>query len=163
LARTDGLTGIANRRHLFELGAQEMSRARRFGHPLCALMLDIDHFKQVNDIHGHVAGDRILKIVARCFLALVRDIDVVARYGGEEFVILLVETDLTGARILAERLREQVAKTVAVTDQGPLTVTISLGVACAQLERDDFAALLVRADSALYSAKQAGRNRVEAG
>jgi diguanylate cyclase (GGDEF)-like protein len=160
LARTDELTGLANRRYLFEVGARELSRARRFGHPLSALVLDIDHFKDVNDMHGHPAGDRVLQALARCCLAEVRDTDLVARYGGEEIVILFVETDLAGARTSAERLRERVAQTVFATDQGPLSVTISVGLAGAQLESDGFTTLFARADSALYAAKQAGRNRV---
>ena len=137
-----------------------MLRARRFGHPLSALMLDIDQFKQVNDLHGHAAGDQILKIVARCLMTLVRDIDIVARYGGEEFVILLVETELTGAQMLAERLREQVANTVVITDQGPLGVTISLGAASTLVDSDGIDTLLVRVDGALYAAKRAGGNQV---
>ena len=161
MARTDALTGVANRRYLFELGAQELSRARRFGHPLSVLLLDIDHFKHVNDSYGHAAGDQVLQALARCCQKQVRDIDVVGRYGGEEFVILLVETDSAGALRSAERLRAQVAQMVTETDQGPITVNISLGVASAQLDRDGFATLVVRADSALYAAKQAGRNRVE--
>ena len=161
LARTDALTGIDNRRYLLEVGARELSRARRFGHPLSVLMLDIDHFKSVNDIYGHAAGDQILKIVARALVTLVRDIDIVARYGGEEFVILLLETDLAGAYISAERLRQGVGQTVAITDQGPLQVTLSIGIACTRAESEELTSLLVRADSALYAAKQAGRNRVE--
>ena len=97
LARTDGLTGIPNRRYLFEIGERELSRARRFGHPLAALMLDIDRFKQVNDTHGHAVGDQALRALARCCLKNIRDIDTIGRYGGEEFVVLLVETDGAGA------------------------------------------------------------------
>jgi len=162
LARTDALTGIANRRQLFEVGERELSRARRFNRPLSALMLDIDFYKQVNDTHGHAVGDQVLRVVARCCLEQLRDSDVVARYGGEEFAIMCLETDLAGGRITAERLRARVAQMVFVSDQGPLNVTVSVGVACAQPENEGFAALLVRADSALYAAKQAGRNRVEA-
>lgn len=161
LARTDALTGIANRRYLFEVGTQEISRARRFGHPLSALMLDIDHFKLVNDTYGHAVGDQVLQSVARLCKGYVRDIDIVARYGGEEFTILLLETELAGARILAERLRAHVAQSRIVTDQGAVGVTLSTGIADAQMESDGFESLLARADGALYAAKQAGRNRVE--
>ena len=162
LARTDALTGVANRRVLFEAGERELSRARRFSHPLSAVMLDIDYFKQVNDTRGHAVGDQVLRLVARCCLEQVRDSDVVARYGGEEFAILCLETDLAGARISAERLRAHVARLVCVSDQGPFNVTISLGVAHAQAESGGFSVLLEHADRALYAAKQAGRNRVEA-
>ena len=160
LARTDALTGIANRRQLFEAGHGELSRARRFGHPLTALMLDIDHFKQVNDTHGHAAGDRVLQSVARLCRQYVRDIDIVARYGGEEFTILLVETALEGGYMLAGRLCELVARTRIEIEQQSLAVTISLGVAGVGADGEEFASLLARADGALYAAKQAGRNRV---
>ena len=163
LARTDALTGIANRRYLFEVGAHELSRARRFSHPLSTIMLDIDHFKQVNDEYGHAMGDEVLRSLTRYFLKLIRDIDIVARYGGEEFVILLVETDAASARITAERLCEQVAQTVTGSTQSPVKVTISLGVAGARPDSDNLDVLLARADQALYTAKQAGGNRVEVG
>ena len=162
LAQTDDLTGIANRRQLFELGARELSRARRFGHPLSAMMVDIDDFKQVNDTYGHAVGDQVLQSIARWCLELVREGDVVARYGGEEFVILSHETDLTGAHISAERVRTHVAQKIVASDQGPLSVTISIGVAGALVDSDGFAALIERADSALYVAKQLGRNQVAA-
>jgi diguanylate cyclase (GGDEF)-like protein len=161
LARTDALTGIANRRYLFEVGARELSRARRFSHPLSALVLDIDHFKQINDTHGHATGDQVLQALARVCQKHVRDIDIVGRYGGEEFVILLVETDLSGAHRSAERLRAQIAETRIETDQGQVQVTVSVGVAGAYIQSDGFATLVVRADGALYAAKKAGRNRVE--
>jgi len=161
LARTDALTGIANRRTLFEAGARELSRARRFGHPLSALMLDIDQFKQVNDTYGHARGDEVLHVLAQRCQQHIRESDLVARYGGEEFVILLVETELRGARSLAERLRDLLAQTVSDTGEGPLQVTVSIGVAATNGETVDFAALLQRADEALYAAKQAGGNRVE--
>ena len=162
LSRTDALTGIANRRQLFEVGAHEMNRARRFGHPFSVLMFDIDHFKQVNDAYGHAVGDQVLQAIARCCVQQSRESDLVARYGGEEFAVLLLETNLEGARISAERLRAQIARTAVPTERGPLSLTISCGVAVAQVESDGFATLLVRADSALYAAKQGGRNRVEA-
>jgi diguanylate cyclase (GGDEF)-like protein len=159
LARTDALTDIPNRRYLFEIGEHELSRARRFGHPLSALMLDIDRFKQVNDTHGHAVGDQVLRALARCCLKNIRDIDTIGRYGGEEFVVLLVETDGAGAQKTAERLRVQAALSVTESPRGPVSVTISVGVA-ARAENDDLPALLARADQALYAAKQAGRNRV---
>jgi len=122
LARTDGLTGIPNRRYLLEIGERELSRARRFGHPLAALMLDIDRFKQVNDTHGHAVGDQALRALAHCCTTTIRDIDTVGRYGGEEFVVLLVETDGAGAERTAERMRAQVALTVTDSPRGPVSV-----------------------------------------
>jgi diguanylate cyclase (GGDEF)-like protein len=160
LARIDDLTGLYNRRYLFELGEQELRRARRFGHPLSLLMLDIDDFKQINDRYGHESGDQVLRTVANCCLAYSRDSDKVGRYGGEELVILLVETELASARLFAERLCRRVAQTATPTAHGPVHVTVSLGVAAIQAEGDGWAALLGRADRALYAAKQAGRNRV---
>jgi diguanylate cyclase (GGDEF)-like protein len=160
LARTDSLTGIANRHHLFEVGAQELSRARRFGHRLSALMLDIDHFKAVNDMYGHASGDEVLRGVARACLDVTRDIDIVARYGGEEFVILLPETDMAGAYLVGERLREHVEQTVTETERGAVGVTISVGIAILEPESNELASLLSLADKALYEAKQAGRNRI---
>jgi diguanylate cyclase (GGDEF)-like protein/PAS domain S-box-containing protein len=159
LARTDPLTGIPNRRYLFEVGERELSRARRFAHPLAAFMLDIDHFKQVNDAHGHALGDQVLRALAHCCLKNIRDIDTVGRYGGEEFVVLLVETDSVRAHRIAERLRDQVSLLATDTPLGPVRVTVSLGVA-ARMDGDDLTTLLARADQALYAAKQAGRNRV---
>lgn len=163
MARTDALTGIPNRRYLFELGERELSRARRFGHPLSALMLDMDHFNRVNDTHGHAQGDRVLQAVAQCCLLQIRDIDIVGRYGGEEFVILLIETDASGARSLAERIRGSVAQIVLPTAQVPIRITASVGIAQLGEGDSDLDRLLGRADQALYAAKLAGRNRVEVG
>jgi diguanylate cyclase (GGDEF)-like protein len=163
LARSDALTGIANRRYLFEAGEREIGRAHRFGHPLCALMFDIDHFKRVNDVYGHKRGDQVLQALAQCCLRQIRDVDILGRYGGEEFVILLVETDIPGARSLAERIRESVAQLLIATDEAAIRITISLGVARLDEGDSDLASLLGRADKALYAAKQAGRNRVEVG
>ncbi|MBC8492163.1 MAG: diguanylate cyclase [Chloroflexi bacterium] len=160
LATTDGLTGIYNRRHFFELAEHELSRARRYGHPVSAIMLDVDHFKQVNDTYGHAAGDQVLRAVAERCGDNIRDIDILGRYGGEEFAIILPATDLTVAQIAAERLRRCIADVPVPTDKGDLTVTISLGVASSAQDDEDVAALLNRADAAMYAAKQAGRNRV---
>ena len=161
LARTDVLTGVPNRRDLFEQGERELSRARRFSHPLSAIMLDIDRFKRVNDTHGHRLGDRVLQAVAKCCLSHIRDIDMLGRYGGEEFVLLLVQTELAGAQSLAERLRASVAALEIPSGSGPVQVTISAGVAQASEHDSDLAALLARADKGLYAAKHAGRNRTE--
>lgn len=160
MAERDALTGLANRRRLRAAGEAEHRRARRFGHPLAALMLDLDHFKKVNDRYGHGAGDDVLREVARRIQATVREIDVPARYGGEEFAVLLPETDLATARDVAERIRLTVMDAPIHTRQGPVAVTLSAGVAVLDRGDGDLGTLLEAADAALYQAKSAGRNRV---
>lgn len=161
MAITDDLTGLYNRRHFFELGEREFDRARRYYRPLAAIMLDIDYFKRVNDTYGHATGDLVLHTVAdRCRKNL-RDADLLGRYGGEEFVALLPENDLQGAYNAAERLRECIIEAPIETPQGPLRITISLGVACFSEDCSSLTTLLNRADMALYEAKRAGRNRAE--
>jgi diguanylate cyclase (GGDEF)-like protein len=158
LAETDFLTGIANHRRFSEAGEREIQRARRYGHPLAALMLDLDHFKKVNDTYGHAVGDRVLVAMTAAFRNLLRDIDVFGRLGGEEFAILLPETDLEGGRATAERLRAAFADTAVDAGNTVLKVTISIG-ATLLLPEDDG---LERADDAMYEAKRHGRNRVMA-
>ncbi|QDG49632.1 diguanylate cyclase [Persicimonas caeni] len=162
LAILDDLTGLPNRRRLFEVAEAEFSRARRYAKPLSAIMLDIDHFKKVNDTYGHAIGDEILRAVAhRCDDAL-RETDTIGRYGGEEFVVIMPETSLDEAsQCVAERLRTAVADASIVTDRGEVSVTISLGVAELTPADEDVDSLLNRADEALYRAKEGGRNRVE--
>jgi diguanylate cyclase (GGDEF)-like protein len=160
MADRDPLTGLANRRRLLAVGQEEQRRARRFGHPLAALMLDLDRFKLVNDRHGHGAGDDVLREVARRILATVRETDLPARYGGEEFAVLLPETDLDTAREAAERIRLAVAEKPIDTRRGALAVTLSVGVAVLDDDTRDLGALFDAADAALYAAKAAGRNRV---
>jgi diguanylate cyclase (GGDEF)-like protein len=157
LAITDGLTGTYNRRHFFELAEQELNRARRFGHPVSAILLDVDRFKQVNDTHGHAAGDQVLRSVAERCDESIRDIDILGRYGGEEFAIILPATDLSGARNVAERIRQCISDVPVLTDWGDITITVSVGVAS---NGQGVAALLNHADAAMYAAKQDGRNRV---
>ena len=159
LASTDGLTGVRNRRHFMDQATRELAAARRHGLPLAALMLDIDHFKQVNDTYGHATGDQVIRAVAQRLAALIRPEDLLGRYGGEEFS-LVVREDAGGAAALAERLRAALAADPVPTDDGPLPVTISVGVAV--LQRSDTAvdSVLARADAALYKAKHAGRNQV---
>jgi len=164
LAITDSLTGMFNRRHFFDLARQELARALRYGHPLTLIMLDIDHFKQVNDTYGHIAGDDVLVMQASLIRASLREGDLVGRYGGEEFVILLPDTDLEHARQAAERLREAIAVQNLETARGVISVTISIGIAStshaqtgADLSLDQ---MLSWADDALYHAKRAGRNRI---
>jgi diguanylate cyclase (GGDEF)-like protein len=160
MAERDSLTGLANRRRLLAVGQEEQRRARRFSHPLAALMLDLDRFKLVNDRHGHGAGDDVLREVARRIMATVRETDLPARYGGEEFAVLLPETDLETAREAAERIRLAVAETPIGTRRGALPVTLSAGVAVMNDDTRDLGALFDAADAALYAAKTAGRNRV---
>ena len=162
LAQIDPLTGIGNRRFLLERAEHEQLRAERFGSPLSVLLLDIDHFKQINDRHGHAAGDETIRKVALACVDSVREIDVVGRYGGEEFVIVLPGTDLEGARELAERLRATISRiTVPGSDGNSFELTASVGVATYG-PGDELEHLLAAADAALYRAKSLGRNRVVA-
>jgi len=160
LASTDMLTGIFNRRGLFEHGVREIKRAVRFSRPLSAIMLDIDYFKQINDIHSHAVGDQVLQKLAKLCSRNLREVDILGRYGGEEFAVLLPETGAEAAYQTAQRLLECVAATQFRTAKGPLSITISLGIACTQGDINDLSVLLDHADSAMYAAKRAGRNRV---
>jgi diguanylate cyclase (GGDEF)-like protein/PAS domain S-box-containing protein len=163
LASTDYLTRLPNRRFFFNQATAEFARSKRYGHPLSAIMMDVDHFKQVNDLLGHAAGDAALLQIAEIIQECVRESDVVARYGGEEFAILLPETDLGGALAMAERLRSGVESSpLDIEDGNPHRITVSLGVAAMNRE-NDFTVLdklLQKADEALYQAKNSGRNRV---
>jgi diguanylate cyclase (GGDEF)-like protein len=160
LATTDPLTGIANRRKMTAQIDAELERARRFGHPVSVLMVDIDFFKRINDTFGHDTGDRAIVALAQLLAGALRAIDTAARFGGEEFVVLMPETDETVAAVAAERLRATAAALgVHAEDGSAVTLTISIGVASA-LAGDTPSSLLVRADQALYRAKQEGRDRV---
>ncbi len=159
LARTDSLTGTANRRHFLDLAEREMERSDRYGRPLAVVMLDVDHFKQINDCHGHAFGDMVLQGVAAACRAVLRDVDCLGRLGGEEFAVLLPETALAGALDVAERLRLAIAQ-LPMPDTGKPAITASLGVAERLRGEGVFDHLLGRADAALYHAKTEGRNRV---
>lgn len=162
LTKTDALTGVLNRGYLLRTARSELARARRYRTPLACVMLDLDHFKQVNDEHGHLVGDRVLEWVGEALLATVRAHDLVGRFGGEEFVLLLPSTELDGARELAERCRALLAERRIDTGNGGLSVTASFGVsAYPDLDATSVDDLLRAADEALYRAKQRGRNRVE--
>lgn len=161
LSITDPLTRVYNRRHFFELAEMEMSRSKRYSHPISIIMLDLDNFKQVNDTHGHVVGDQMLMAVANLCMGLIRENDFFARYGGEEFIVLLPEAGLASAREAAERLVATIEKTSFVTNAGDLSITISAGVSSNDGQADILLEKLIdRADQALYRAKRAGRNRV---
>ncbi|MBI4356120.1 MAG: GGDEF domain-containing protein [Candidatus Omnitrophica bacterium] len=160
LAVTDGLTKLSVRRHFLDRGREELIRARRHHHPVSLLLIDIDHFKQLNDQHGHLAGDVVLRSVAAILKATVREIDMVARYGGEEFVALLVETDRPRAVQAAQRIRAAVAREPLRAYDEVLAVTVSIGVAAFPDDSEELAELVDLADQALYQAKAAGRNCV---
>jgi diguanylate cyclase (GGDEF)-like protein/PAS domain S-box-containing protein len=161
LARTDPLISMFNRRHFFDLARREIERSRRSGKPLSIILFDLDHFKKINDTYGHPAGDEVLQHVAEHCQAALRFEDILARYGGEEFIVLLPETGLEPAEVVAERLR-QVVETAPFTVCGQnVTITISLGVAGLPPGKETtIEELLSLADSALYISKQSGRNRV---
>jgi diguanylate cyclase (GGDEF)-like protein/PAS domain S-box-containing protein len=160
LAITDDLTGVPNRRRFFELGEAEFRRAQRLGTPLCAIMMDIDHFKQVNDQFGHAIGDQVLRVLAQRCRKQIRESDILGRYGGEEFGILLTDTDLASARNIAERLCHSIQQSPIRSAHENIRLTISLGVAVATADTTNFISLLDDADHAMYAAKRAGRNRV---
>jgi diguanylate cyclase (GGDEF)-like protein len=159
LATLDSLTGIANRRHFFDLAGREVAVARRRQTALAAVMLDIDHFKRINDTYGHQVGDDVICGVVARLRSQSRDTDVLARYGGEEFVLLLPDAGSQAAET-AERLRAEVARIPVETRDGPVEVTVSVGVAYLRPEDTGLDTLLGRADECLYSAKENGRNRV---
>ena len=161
LAITDPLTEIINRRHLFELGQREFNRARRFNHELSVIMIDIDHFKLVNDRYGHATGDVVLFKLAQFLKANIRDIDILGRYGGEEFTIILPETDLEAAYLTAERIRKMMLENFQIVHKDLKPITASIGVAALTAEIDSFSVLVDHSDTALYQAKNNGRNRVE--
>jgi diguanylate cyclase (GGDEF)-like protein len=160
LAMTDELTGLLNRRSFFERGAEEVKRCRRYPLPLSLLMIDIDHFKTINDTYGHTEGDHALRQVAEALRSQSREVDMVARLGGEEFGILLPNTGIAEAVKLADRLRSAVAgETSSVPDHSGM-VTLSIGVAMLDEETQNIDHLLKNADTAMYQAKNRGRNRV---
>ncbi len=162
LATRDDLTGILNRRTLMELGAHALAAAARAGRPVCVLMLDLDHFKDVNDRHGHAAGDRMLADIAETISGGLRDSDILGRYGGEEFCIVLPDTTATGALLIASRIRNAIGGRSYVLGKAAGQMTASIGVAAASgAPTESIDSLVDWADRALYRAKGNGRNRVE--
>jgi two-component system, cell cycle response regulator len=160
LATTDGMTGHLNKRALIEVAQQKICSAARFSKPLSVIIGDIDFFKRVNDTHGHDVGDIVIRGFGAVLRRTKRETDAVGRFGGEEFVMVCEETDATGARLLAERVRQELSATVFHTKQGPLQVTCSLGVATMPSAGGDWDQLFKASDEALYGAKRGGRNRV---
>jgi diguanylate cyclase (GGDEF)-like protein len=160
LATTDDLTRIHNRRFIYASGQAEVDRARRYGHPLSVVLLDADNFKKINDTYGHAIGDEVLVFIANCCRENVRATDHVGRVGGEEFALMLIETSLDAAIIVAEKLCRKIASASVRTARGAVTVTASFGVASMTADMSEFSELLNKADQALYVAKNKGRNRV---
>lgn len=188
LAIIDPLTGVFNRRHFNNRVIEELERANRYEHPLALMLMDIDHFKQINDTYGHPVGDKVLQYLAELCRKNLRGTDMIGRYGGDEFVFLLPETQVinptlpieklhattmpTDASAVAERLRQEIARTGIETDQGTIQITVSLGIAglsgltrehgmSPQSREQQLVQLIAHADTALYSAKEAGRNCVK--
>ncbi len=164
-AVTDELTGLNNLRQFDDLLAGEIERSRRFNQPVGLVMLDIDDFKAVNDTFGHQQGDIVLSKVARVLRELSRDIDEPARYGGEEMAVILPQTDLDGAELAAERMRQAIEalRIERIDGEAPLGVTASFGVASLPQCAKDKEALIAEADAALYRAKRGGKNAVRRG
>ncbi len=161
MVRRDGLTGLFNRQVLLDALEREVERSRRYGFPLSIHMIDLDHFKRVNDTHGHIVGDDVLARSGRVIQSAMRASDVTARYGGEEFCIILPQTDFRGAVTFAERVHRQItAEVYSGSDNEEFRITCSIGVAEFDPESDDATSFLDRADQALYQAKNSGRNRI---
>lgn len=157
MAQTDALTGLSNRRHFMEQAEAEINRCRRYAHPLSLLMIDLDHFKKLNDTLGHSAGDAALQKISTLYLKSLRNSDIPGRIGGEEFAILTPEQDRESALRTAERIRQSVEENFA---NAPFPLTVSIGVAEFQFGEQTLSSLLMQADSAMYAAKQNGRNQV---
>ncbi|MDQ9171836.1 diguanylate cyclase [Oxalobacteraceae bacterium R-40] len=161
MAQTDFLTGLFNRRHFMSLAEQELQRSHRYGGPLTVMMIDIDHFKKVNDTYGHRAGDAVIRSFADLCRTSLRSIDIIGRLGGEEFAVLLPETDIEHAMSAAALLKQRTSQIQVTGDEGQtIRFTVSIGVANKDETSHDLEALLAEADHALYEAKETGRNRV---
>jgi len=162
MAETDALTGVMNRRKFLDHARHEFARSQRYGREMALIMVDIDHFKKINDTWGHLAGDAALMRTAERLSSSVRSLDFVGRLGGEEFAILLPETPGAAAIALAERLRRVVAEISLPEEHGTIALTASFGVSARETGDKELLNILARADRALYAAKRGGRNRVEA-
>ena len=158
LSNRDGLTQLFNRRYIEETLSSEFNRARRYGHTLSVILTDIDFFKKVNDVHGHLAGDDVLREVSKRLAGSLRDSDILGRYGGEEFLLILPETNIEGAHILAERLRETIQAEPVETEGVSLNINISLGITELRDNTAAYAQLIAESDLGLYQSKENGRN-----
>jgi diguanylate cyclase (GGDEF)-like protein/PAS domain S-box-containing protein len=161
LASTDALTGLPNRQAIMGKAKNEFSRAKRYSRPLSIVMIDVDHFKSINDQHGHAAGDHVLTNVGHILGDSLRDSDVLARIGGEEFVLLLPDTPQANAEFVAERMRAQLANSTIRFEEIELKITASFGVAAISDADENLEQMLSRADHAMYEAKHSGRNKVK--
>ena len=162
MANKDGLTGLFNKRYLLGELAYQYKIATRNLRPFCLLMIDIDDFKKVNDRFGHIIGDEYLRMLTQTIADMLRGQDIIGRFGGEEFLIISPETDLSGAYVLAERIRKKIAKTELAHGDHRVMATISIGIAQFGLHTDDHVELLKMADKALYQAKHEGKNVAKA-
>jgi diguanylate cyclase (GGDEF)-like protein len=160
LASTDPLTGAANRRHFMELANKEFDRILRHNQRMALAVMDIDHFKKVNDTYGHPVGDEVLQVLVQLCHTTLRSSDLIGRLGGEEFGILLVETDMEDACLVADRLCHKLSQLRLTAKDGELAFTVSIGVTDVRQEDESLEAIMKRADEALYQAKNSGRNRV---
>jgi diguanylate cyclase (GGDEF)-like protein len=161
LARTDPLTNMLNRRAFFEFGSVEIERSLRYKSPLAVIMIDLDHFKSVNDNYGHAAGDKTLLSVANTLKTMIRNVDIIGRIGGEEFAVIVPHADLEMAAELAQRLRLGIERVEIIIDNKPIKITACFGVTSINVKNKSLDEALKRADKALYMAKENGRNRVE--
>lgn len=159
--RRDSLTGACTRREFFETGRSELKRARRYGHPLCVLLLDFDHFKAINDRYGHAGGDAVLRNLSRRIMDSLRTSDRYYRFGGEEFVVILPHSELEDALLVSERIRVLVETRAVEHGDDVIDVTVSIGISRLEGAGESLDDLVAKADRALYMAKEGGRNRVE--
>lgn len=160
---TDRLTGLLNRGTWENLVDAEYERFRRYGHATSLVMFDLDNFKLVNDTHGHLSGDDVIRHAANVTKDAIRQSDKAGRYGGEEFGIILPETDQEGARIICERIRETIEQSAVNTNTGDIRYTVSMGVSQLNADPENYMQWLQKADEALYRAKETGKNRVVIG
>ncbi|HAC62939.1 MAG TPA: diguanylate cyclase response regulator [Cyanothece sp. UBA12306] len=162
LANTDPLTGIANRRYLLDFAQKEFQRILRYHNNLSLLMIDIDHFKRINDTYGHDNGDKAIKNIVFSIESCIRKIDLLGRFGGEEFVVILPETPMKGALEVAERIRALIASQSLILEEDTVTLTVSIGIVSYTSEDKTIGQMIQRADRSLYQAKTGGRNRIVA-
>jgi len=161
LANKDALTSLNNRRAFFDLGNQVFKQAVRFQRPVSVIMIDVDHFKNINDNYGHSAGDHVLRVISNLLLKTIREIDILARIGGEEFALILPETNIDDAHQLAERIRQKIFDEKIKYKDETLSITSSLGISSCTVKHQSLEDMLIKADDALYIAKKKGRNQVK--